>query len=127
MKGEKNNIRCKGLRRILCVSLLSTFLFSLSTLMTSCSTQKARWANIQYHNTTCHYNVWWNGKESLKEARRTMHAAAADDYTRLLAPEPLGTEAEVQAVYPQLDRAIEKGVKGILKHSIYLRGEEHAG
>ena len=125
MKGEKNNIRCKGLCRILCVSLLSTFLFSLSTLMTSCSTQKARWANIQYHNTTCHYNVWWNGKESLKEARRTMHAAAADDYTRLLAPEPLGTEAEVQAVYPQLDRAIEKGVKGILKHSIYVRGEEH--
>ena len=44
--------------------LLSPLIFL--SLLTSCSTEKAKWTNIQYHNITTHYNVWWNGNESLK-------------------------------------------------------------
>ncbi len=94
-------------------------------LLASCSTQKAKWANVQYHNVTCHYNVWWNGNESLKEGREKLFKAAVDDYTLLLPPENLGTEDNARSVNPEMDRAIEKGVKGIKKHSIFVKGEEH--
>jgi tetratricopeptide (TPR) repeat protein len=94
-------------------------------LLTSCSTEKAKWTNIQYHNTTCHYNVWWNGNESLKAGIEKLKKDAVDDYTTLLPPEYLGTADAARSIYPEMDRAIEKGVKGIKKHSIFVGGEEH--
>ena len=128
---QKIKDKCVGIVRYLHLSssislylLLSTFLFPLSTLI-SCSTQKATWTNVQYHNITCHYNVWWNGNESLKAGREKLYKTVADDYTRLLPPENLGTEAEARTVNPEMDRAIEKSVKGIKKHSIFIKGEEH--
>ena len=124
MKIETNNRVGKWLRRFVCVSLLFVFHFSLFTL-TSCSTEKAKWANIQYHNTTCHYNVWWNGNESLKAGREKLYSTAVDDYTTFIMPENLGTEELARSVYPDMDRAIEKGLKGIKKHSIFVKGEEH--
>ena len=94
-------------------------------LLTSCSTEKAKWTNIQYHNTTCHYNVWWNGNESLKAGREKLEKTVLDDYTSLLPVEKVASEEVVRSVNPEMDRAIEKGVKGITKHSIYVNGEEH--
>ena len=94
-------------------------------LLASCSTKSAKWANVAYHNTTAHYNIWWNGNESLKEAVELLEKDAADDYTQMLPVAKLGTKEEVMKVYPQLDRAIEKGVKGVKKHSIFLKGKEH--
>lgn len=102
-------------------AILFVFVFSLS----SCSTQKAKWANITYHNTTAHYNVWWNGNESLKEGVAKLERAAQDDYTRVLMPYRLGSKEEAMAVFPEMDRATEKGIKGIKKHSIFVRGQEH--
>lgn len=93
--------------------------------LSSCSTEKAKWTNIQYHNTTCHYNVWWNGNESLKAGVAKLKKNAVDDYTTFLMPEYLGTADAARSVYPEMDRAIEKGVKGIKKHSIFVNGEEH--
>lgn len=94
-------------------------------LLAACSTEKAKWANIRYHNTTCHYNVWWNGNESLKQGREKLYNSAVDDYTTFLKPENLGSDEDARTIYPDMDRAIEKGVKGIKKHSIYVKGEEH--
>ncbi|MBQ9545691.1 MAG: hypothetical protein IJU90_00175 [Bacteroidales bacterium] len=94
-------------------------------LLFACSTQKARWANIAYHNTTTHYNVWWNGNESLKEGIELLEKNAKDDYTQVLPIYKLGTKEEAMSVYPQMDRAIEKGVKGIKKHSMFIKGKEY--
>ena len=101
--------------------LLAALLLSLA----SCSTQKAKWANVTYHNTTCHYNVWWNGNESFREAVRTLEKAHVDDFTQILPVYKLGTKENAMGVKPQLDKAIEKGVKGIKKHSIYIQGREY--
>lgn len=103
----------------ICLSCLSCL------LITACSTEKAKWANIQFHNTTCHYNVWWNGNESLKAGVAKLKNEAADDYTALLPVEYLGTDDAARSINPEMDRAIEKGVKGIKKHSIFVGGEEH--
>lgn len=94
-------------------------------LVAGCSTEKAKWTNVQYHNTTCHYNVWWNGNESLKAGREKMRKNAVDDYTAFLMPENIGSEELSRSLYPEMDRAIEKGVKGIKKHSIFIKGVEH--
>ena len=37
----------------------------------------------------------------------------------------MGTKSESQSLNPQFDRAIEKSVKGIKKHSIFVDGQEH--
>ena len=105
--------------------LLLVISFDLLVFCASCSTQKANWSNIQYHNTTAHYNIWWNGNESLKEGLRLLDTRCKDDYTRLLPVCKVGTKEENMSLYPQFDRAIEKGIKGIKKHSILVNGQEH--
>ena len=35
---------------------------------TGCSNKKNTFSRRVYHNLTAHYNTWWNGNESLKEA-----------------------------------------------------------
>lgn len=97
----------------------------LALVFFGCSTEKAKWTNVQFHNTTCHYNVWWNGNESLKAGIEKLKKSAGDDYTQFLMPEYLGSNDAARSVYPEMDRAIEKGVKGIKKHSIFVGGEEH--
>lgn len=116
MKRQTNNVKA-----LVSISLIGLIVCCLS----SCSTEKAKWVNVQYHNTTCHYNVWWNGNESLKLGKEKLHKAVVDDYTQFLPPEPLGTQENAQSVNPEMDRAVEKGVKGIKKHSIFVKGEEH--
>ena len=54
-----------------------------------------------------------------------MNAQYRDDYTRLLPVYKMGTKSESQSLNPQFDRAIEKSVKGIKKHSIFVDGQEH--
>ena len=105
-------------------ALLASCALLLLTL-SACSTQKATWSNIQFHNITTHYNIWWNGNESLKKGVAMMNAQYRDDYTRLLPVYKMGTKSESQSLNPQFDRAIEKSVKGIKKHSIFVDGQEH--
>ena len=91
----------------------------------SCSTQSNKWANVQFHNINTHYNVWWNGNESLKAGLEILEKQGKDDYTQILPVYKMGTKEDAMAVYPQMDRAIEKGVKGIKKHSILIHGTEY--
>lgn len=124
--GELNrNPKSRMMRRWACAGSFFILCFSFFILLAGCSTKKARWTNIQYHNTTCHYNVWWNGNESLKEGRKKLRTMAVDDYTQMLPVENLGSDDVARSLNPELDRSIEKGVKGIKKHSIYIKGEEH--
>ena len=92
---------------------------------TGCSTQKNKFANRLYHNTTTHYNVWWNGNESLKEAKKQLDTKTIDDYTQILSVYRLGTKENAISVYPLLDRTLEKVAAGVHKHSIFIKGKEY--
>jgi tetratricopeptide (TPR) repeat protein len=94
-------------------------------LFVGCSTQKAKWANITYHNTTCHYNVWWNGNDSYREGLKKLNKTFKDDYTQILPVYQIGSKEQAMGIYPNMDKAIEKGIKGIKKHSIYVQGREY--
>ena len=100
-------------------------IISVVLVVSSCSTRKAGFTNKVYHNTAAHYNVWWNGNESLKEAVKTLDKTVKDDYTQILPVYRLGTKQDALKTAPQLDRALEKGAKGISKHSININGKEH--
>ncbi len=78
-----------------------------------------------FHNVTARYNVYFNGNESYKEGVVELEKNAKDNFTRILPIYQYGTKENAQAIYPQMDRAIEKAAKAIRKHSIFIKGQEH--
>ncbi len=94
-------------------------------LLLSCSTEKNTFTRRVYHNLTAHYNVYWNGREALLEAELELDKQADDNYTKVLPVFKDHSEADAQSVAPLLDRAIEKGSKTILRHSMEFGGKEY--
>ncbi|MEN8224078.1 MAG: tetratricopeptide repeat protein [Bacteroidota bacterium] len=93
--------------------------------MASCSTKKNSFTRRMFHNLTSHYNVYWNGKEALIEAQGELENAIQDNYNIILPMYNYGDEATAKTITPLLDRAIEKGSKTILKHSMRFGGKEY--
>mgnify|MGYP006293911907 FL=1 len=100
-------------------------LFSAIVFLISCSTKKNTFTRRVYHNLTAHYNVYWNGKEALLEAENELANNADDNYNRILPVFNYGSESDANSIAPLLDRAIEKGSKTILKHSMEFGGKEY--
>lgn len=98
----------------------------LSILMlSSCSTKKNKWNRRVYHNMTSHYNVWWNGDQSVKEGEKTLRESVKDDYTAILPVFNYGTKENALSLNSQMDRAIEKSSICIQRHSMYFGGKEY--
>ena len=93
--------------------------------ITACSTKKNTFTRRAYHNLTAHYNGYYNGKESLKSGVGELRKKAAEDYNRVLPVQNLGTEQDAASLNPYMDKAIEKGVKVIGRHSMYFRNKEY--
>ena len=74
---------------------------------------------------TAHYNVWWNGNESLKEGIAALAKSNKDNYAKVLPVYQTGTKQEAQKVNPQMDRAVDKSAKTVRLHSIFIKGKEH--
>jgi len=113
-----------------CSDRLFTFLFLIIIIgigftTTSCSTKKNTFSRRTYHNLVSQYNIYWNGNESFKEGVRTLEKTAKDNYTTVLPVFKYGTEQEAQSVAFNMDRAIEKSSKVILRHSMYFKRKEY--
>ncbi len=91
----------------------------------SCSTKKNTFTTRTYHSTTTKFNGYFNGNESLNEGIRLLEQAHKDDFNEIIPVYKLGNEQDAVSVAPQMDRAIEKAVKVIKKHSIRIRGKEY--
>ncbi len=87
-------------------------------LLIGCSTKKNTWLSRNYHNMTAHYNVYFNGKESMKEGVKSIQKSNQDDYTQILTVFPDSKKEAASVASSNMDRSIEKGVKLIKKHSI---------
>ena len=94
-------------------------------LLSSCSTKKNRWNRRVWHNMTSHYNVWWNGNQSLKEGEKALREAAKDDYTQTLRVFNYGTKEDALALNQQMDRTIEKSAICVQKHSMRFNNKEY--
>lgn len=91
----------------------------------SCSRKSKGWTNRTFHNITAHYNAYFNGHESYKEAEASLKSTLKENYLNVLPVFPVSTKEAAISASPQLDRAIEKGAKVIKKHSIFIRGVEY--
>lgn len=90
-----------------------------------CSTSKNTFPNRAYHNVTCHYNVYWNGQQSMKSAETEMAKLSKDNYTAMLPVYNYPDKSDIGGALPHLDRTIEKASKAIYKHSMLIRGKEY--
>ncbi len=90
----------------------------------ACSTKKNTWSRRAYHNLTSHYNVYWNGNESMKTGVTDLRKAAVDDYSKVIRVFNYGTKADVAKINAPMERALEKGAIGIQKHSMVFAGKE---
>ena len=95
------------------------------TMLASCSTKKNKWNRRVWHNMTAHYNVWWNGNQSMKEGEQTLRNSAKDDYNQTLRVFNYGTKENAMALNQQMDRTIEKDAICIQKHSMRFNNTEY--
>lgn len=93
-------------------------------MLASCSTKKNKWNRRVWHNMTAHYNVWWNGNQSMKEGEKALREAVKDDYNQTLRVYNYGTKENAMALNQQMDRTMEKDAICIQKHSMRFNNEE---
>jgi hypothetical protein len=91
----------------------------------SCSTKKNTFTRRAYHNVTSHYNVFWNGRESLREAELDLQAKLKDNFSQIIPVFNYGTKLEAQSGNQKYDRAIQKASIAIQKHSMVFNGREY--
>ena len=94
--------------------LFVTVLFFLS----GCSTEKNTVVSRAYHNVTAHYNVYFNGKESLRTGVDKINTSVEDDYSKVLPLFKSSNPTTATAATSDMDYAILKGSKLIQSHSI---------
>lgn len=98
--------------------LHTVFFLFLTTLFSGCSTEKNTRVSRAYHNVTSRYNIYFNGKESLKAGLERIDQTVEDDFTRIL---PVFKDSEPSAAKvakSDMDNAILKASKLVQMHSI---------
>ena len=103
------------------------WLLSLTVLLMRCSTQHNNFVNRNLHELSTRYNVLFNGEEALNEEVRSIQENFHDNFFEVLPVERFNAEYVINLPGQQksggnLDRAEEKAVKAIQKHSMEVRG-----
>lgn len=106
---------------------LQFVIFGLIFLLgiSACSTKKNTWSRRAYHNVVCHYNVYWNGSQSLKEGEKQLQKDVVDNYSEVLRVYNYGLKKDATKMNPKMDRTIKKASIGIQKNSMYFGGREY--
>ena len=103
----------------------SIFYFPLivTLFFNSCSTSKKGILNQEYHTLTTKFNVLFNGKEAFSIGEEILSDAFEENFYELLPVEPInlrGENIDETTIIPGFDRAEEKAVKAIQKHSLKI-------
>ncbi len=93
-------------------------------LVSGCSTKKNTLTRRAYHNLTSHYNVFWNGRQSVKDGDKQLKESVKDDYSKILHIYNYGTRTNGMALNSQMDRALEKTSICVQKHSMKFGNKE---
>lgn len=105
---------------------LSFLLFiAVAMVLSGCSRKKAGFTNRLYHNTTSHYNWYFNANEMMKQTENQLWLTREDDYLELLPVYVLPDEAAQKELYPPMDEIIDKCSTVIDRHSMEIKKKEH--
>lgn len=99
-------------------------LIGIVIMISGCSTKKDSFPNRAYHTVVSRYNIIFNGQEALKEGEDILNKDPNDNYTSILKIYSYPLKEKAIAVASQMDRAIEKCSKSIVKHSMLIKGVE---
>ena len=94
----------------------------------SCSTQKNKLFNREYHALNTKYNVLFNGNEAFSIGKAILNQNVQDDFLKVLPVEPIylqGEEVGQTTTIPSFSLAEEKAVKAIQKHSMNIEGKQY--
>lgn len=90
----------------------------LITFMVSCSTEKDAALNRGYHNMTARFNGYYNAGVVIETALTGYRGTYVDEYYRIIPLEVYPTEKDAPGLFPEMDKAIEKCERVILRHSM---------
>ena len=90
-----------------------------------CSRKKNNFLSRAWHNTTSHYNGYFNGREALKEGVATLENSHTDDYDNILEIFQTGAPEQSSTINPNADKAIKKATLMIQLHSMLIKGKEY--
>lgn len=97
-------------------------------LLSSCSRKKNRFVSRNFHAVTAEYNALYNGYNALFDGVKSLNDGYADDYWEILPIERMQIAEDIflpgQSKNPNFERAEEKAVKAIQKHSMNIAGKE---
>lgn len=102
------------------ILLFATVLF----LCGGCSTKKNTLTRRMFHNLTSHYNVYWNGEQSLIEGDQQLKTSVKDDFSQVLRVYNYGTQQDGMSLNSKMDRALEKTSICVQKHSMRFGSRE---
>ncbi len=90
-----------------------------------CSRKKNSFLSRAWHNTTAHYNGYFNGREALKEGVTALETSHTDDYDKILEVFQTGAPEQASTINPNADKAIKKASLMISRHSMLIKGKEY--
>ncbi len=90
-------------------------------LANACTTRKNTKITRTYHNITSHYNVYFNGNESLKAGSLRLKKEYKEDYNKILPIYVYENPDAADMVSSDMDRTIKKSAKTIKLHSITVK------
>jgi tetratricopeptide (TPR) repeat protein len=97
------------------------FFVIILIILAGCSTEKNTFMARRYHNLTAHYNVYFNGRESLRSGVEKINNSYEDDYSKVLPLFKSSNPSTATAATAEMENAILKGSKLIQSHSITKR------
>ncbi|NNK87005.1 MAG: hypothetical protein HKO90_01860 [Flavobacteriaceae bacterium] len=97
-------------------------------VLSGCSRKKDNFINRNWHAIGTEYNVLYNGNIALESGRQTLNDGYSDNYWEILPVERMQVLDEIalpgQSKNADFERAEEKAVKAIQKHSMNIEGKE---
>lgn len=116
------------MKKVIKIIVCSVF----TLLVVSCSTKKDSFINRKYHSISTEYNVLYNGQQAFDAGLASLNANYEDNYWEVLPIEPLKIDELAMPGMPvdpdnsneEFDRAEEKAVKAIQKHSMLIAQRE---
>lgn len=101
--------------------IVSLFFLSVIFLISGCATKKKSGPSglkKAYHNTTAYYNGYFNADLLIDESILALESQTKDNYNKVLDIYKYTSATNPQAVYPQLDKAIQKLTVAVHLHRI---------
>ena len=108
---------------------IAIILIATTLFLSSCSRKKNNFVSRNFHAVTSEYNSLYNGYNALTDGVMSLNESYQDNYWETLPIERMQISEDIflpgQSKNPNFERAEEKAVKAIQRHSMNLEGKEN--